>query len=87
MQMDEKLIFHVCKNLNVYLLQIDEGGDGEELIFDSVVSESVLQEEEVEAPEDKLHISTHAMSSSPSPNTMRLMGMIGVHPIVIMVDS
>lgn len=50
-------------------------------------TDSVLQEELVEIPKEKLHISLHAISGSSSPNTMRLMGMIGNQPVIILVDS
>lgn len=78
---------HVCKNSRVYLLQMEDSEVRNESGQDSGVDEAVLVEHDVETKQESLHISIHAVSGSPSANTMRVFGVIGVQLVVILVDS
>lgn len=76
---------HVYKSPKVYLLQVEnnEGSEGD------VVNEVENVSEEVygEGQEEELEVSINTISSSPSSNTMRLLGVIGTQSVVILVDS
>jgi hypothetical protein len=80
---------HVCKSPKPYLLHVhdfyEEGSDDTPAIeiVDPVEPPSELIIQEITEPE----ISLHAISGSVAPKTMRLVGWIRNHRVVILIDS
>jgi hypothetical protein len=81
---------HICKTPKLYLMtevEIQQGEPVEEVFFDSIDGANMVDEQNsvecVETPK----ISIHAILGSPSPNTMRIVGIIQHQMVVILVDS
>lgn len=68
-------------------VEIQQGEPVEEVFFDSIDGVNMVEEQNsvecVETPE----ISIHVISGSPSPNTMRIVGIIQQQMVVNLVDS
>jgi hypothetical protein len=81
---------HVCKTPKLYLMQVIEGNKGEhskEVYFDYEEGEGGEKASLIARNSEHPKISLHAISRSPSPNTIRLVGTIRQQRVIILVDS
>ena len=76
---------HRCNRPRLYLLEGMEFEEEEELKEDEVINQIGAVPEGSQA--ELLRISLHAIAGAPSPRTMRLVGTIGKHAVIILIDT
>jgi len=81
---------HICKTPKLYLMsrvEIQHSEPAEEVFFDSMDGINMVKEQNYVECVETPKISIHAISGSPSPNTMWIVGIIQQQMVVILVDS
>jgi hypothetical protein len=81
---------YICKTHKLYLItrvEIQQSEPDEEVFFDSMDGINMVKEQNYVECVETPKISIHAISGSPSPNTMWIVGIIQQQMVVILEDS